>query len=529
MADTAQTAPDHADSPVTPHVFVTRADLTHLACHAWMCPTDRTLSVRPYWREHVTGLDAAIADFDDTEFRAGRRHASPAPNWELDQPLPVFTAVPYSGFGSADELVEIIEEFIAIGAEAVRARESLGSSPARRPVPLLGMPIFGAQGGGGGKVLGDLIATILRSARRAAIRHGVDVALVVRDAKQLALAQRIRRERHDEVWSALDDRLKDEAESLADAARSGHIVPFMGAGISMSAGAPSWGHLVERLGERVGLTEDESQALQRRGMLDQAEILKGMYDSGDLDFGEAIKELVDMEHYGLAPTLLASLPLEQAITLNYDRLFEQASEDAGAKCTVIPGDEGEDASRWLLKLHGSIDDPGTIVLTRDDYMGFDVNRSVLSALVKASLMTKRLVFVGFGLTDDHFHQILHDVRQIAPTKISKNAVALTLSKDVLDDRAWSGKITLVPMVTESGAESSSAGRILEIFLDYVLALATDSRVYLLDETYSSQLTAEEQQIKSGLKRLSDSLAEVPADDASRVAVEAALADFDLRI
>ncbi|MFW0772756.1 SIR2 family NAD-dependent protein deacylase [Paenarthrobacter nitroguajacolicus] len=57
---------------------------------------------------------------------------------------------------------------------------------------------------------------------------------------------------------------------------------------------------------------------------------------------------------------------------------------------------------WLLKLHGSVSKPDTIVLTRDDYLGFNSSRAALSALVKAHLLTHHLLFVGFGVADDHF-------------------------------------------------------------------------------------------------------------------------------
>lgn len=91
------------------------------------------------------------------------------------------------------------------------------------------------------------------------------------------------------------------------------------------------------------------------------------------------------------------------ITLNDDELLEIASDDTGYECAVIPGDENSAASRWVLKMHGKVSDASTIVLTRSDDLGFDANRNVFAALVKASLVTKRLVFIGFGLGDDHFH------------------------------------------------------------------------------------------------------------------------------
>ncbi|WP_410908168.1 SIR2 family protein, partial [Priestia sp. SIMBA_032] len=73
---------------------------------------------------------------------------------------------------------------------------------------------------------------------------------------------------------------------------------------------------------------------------------------------------MELKRYGLAPALLASLGSREAITLNYDELFETASDDAGVPRSVIPDGAGEHDD-WLLKLHGSVTDPDSIVLTRD--------------------------------------------------------------------------------------------------------------------------------------------------------------------
>ena len=507
------------------HTFVTRGDLTHLACDAWMCPTDKTLSVRRQWRRESPALETAIAEFSDHDFRSGATHASVAPNWGGPGPLPVFTAVPYCGVKSGDDLVQPVSEFVRVAAADVRRRARAGSYAGGRPVPLLAMPLLGASGGGGADLLGDIIRTILTTVKRVARDEAVDVVVVVRTASQLALAQRMRRDSTELHWPELSADLRAEGLNLASDARAGRIVPFMGAGISMTAGAPSWKSLVRQLASGITLTDAEVATLEQKNALDQAEVLKGIYDEEGRDFNARVASLVDVERYGLAPTLLASLPLEQAITLNYDSLYEKASKDADAPCAVIPGGpEVVDADRWLLKMHGSVDDPESIVLTRDDYLGFDKNKSVLSALVKASLVTKRIVFVGFGLADDHFHQIVHDVRSISPARMEQNAVALTLNRDALDDRAWKGKIRLVPMLDEV-APKSDAGRALEIFLDYVLAFATDGRSYLLDDAFASQLTDSERTIKAGMIALNAALDRVPTEDGARQTVANSLRPF----
>jgi hypothetical protein len=126
--------------------------------------------------------------------------------------------------------------------------------------------------------------------------------------------------------------------------------------------------------------------------------------------------------------------------------------------------------------------------------------------VKANLITHHLLFVGFGLSDDHFHEIVHDVRRAFPELSAENhdvATALTLSRDPLDEYAWKDKLTLLPMSED--APIADAARTLEIFLDMLLAYAVDSHSYLLANGYREVLTEEETSIRAKLLELGNSL------------------------
>jgi len=136
------------------------------------------------------------------------------------------------------------------------------------------------------------------------------------------------------------------------------------------------------------------------------------------------------------------------------------------------------------------------VLTRDDYLGYSANREALSAIVKANLITHHLLFVGFGLADDHFHQIIHDVRRALPETFegTEFATALTMRQDSLAETLWQSQLKLVPMGLADGA-IPTAGRRLEIFLDALLAYATDSHSYLLHNDFESSLEVDEQALR----------------------------------
>ncbi|MCQ1987513.1 SIR2 family protein [Arthrobacter sp. zg-Y844] len=512
------------------HVFVTRGSLTNFACDAWLLPTDRTYSIAGHWREALPGLESVVASSRDVDFASGAKRAQPLDSWPADEPMPVLTAVPYYGISSVEDLVPPLSEFIRVAAEQVERRRRAANDDPSRPVPLLAMPLFGTGGGGAGLVRGDVIQRLLQEARRAAAESDVDVALILTNEKDFAFAQELRK-RQPDWWKPLDRELKDHAARLGAHARDGKLVPFMGAGVSMSAGAPSWDNLLAALAKAAQLSPPESKSLKKRGHLDQAGILRSLYeersDAGGRSFNQSIADLVELKRYGLAPALLASLGSREAITLNYDELFEFASADAGVPRSVIPDGGGENDD-WLLKLHGSVTNPDSIVLTRDDYLGFNASRNALSALVKATLMTQHILFVGFGLADDHFHEILHDVkRALPPEPRGKDgaATALMLSADPLDRRMVS-QLNLVPMNEESSEKSNAAaGRTLEIFLDLLVALSTDSHSYLLAEGYEGALTESEQSLRETLLDLTKRLTDDEAQSSGGVRLREMLAEL----
>ncbi len=152
----------------------------------------------------------------------------------------------------------------------------------------------------------------------------------------------------------------------------------------------------------------------------------------------------------------------------------------------------DDNERWLLKLHGSVDKPESIVLTRDDYLGFNSDRAALSSLVKATLMTRHLLFVGFGMGDAHFHEIVHDVRRALPDRDSQFGTVLTLSDDEVTRRLWGNDLEFVTF---------DSPRMLEIFLDAMLAYGATSNSYLLAKGYETALDDADLEVRRALERV----------------------------
>lgn len=480
------------------HVFVLSANLVHLNVDAWMLPTDAACSVRSYWAaedETVRDRVRAAAPASFGLINGPLAFAVPRTADEAEASTAVATAVPSDNLWTPDVVRERVRDFARIALDTVPARSD-------RP-PLLGIPFLGSKGGSAAD-LATQVGALLDAAQEAAAAHDVDIAVVFyRNPAAYTLAQAYRRADVSGWWPEIDAPECRRAADLGEHARRGRLVPFLGAGVSVSAGGPSWSRLLDDLTEALYLDEESATSLRGVNNLDRASLIESLYGDQKVEpgFRARVATAVDRSRYGLAPALLATIPSEGAITLNYDTLFERACEDAGSPRFVIPDDERHH-DRWLLKLHGNAKKPESIVLTRDDYLGFDASRDALSALVKAHLITHHLLFVGFGLGDDHFYEIVHDVRRAIPEAAERSdmGTALMLTPDPLQERAWRGRLAVLPMA-EAGTDPGAAGRQLEIFLDAMMAHATQEHRYLLAEGFGDGLSPADAALRADLLAL----------------------------
>jgi hypothetical protein len=492
------------------HVFVVPGDITHLAADAWLLPTDRTLHITEGWYGAVPHLRESVERLGEagSEFRAERVKALVLPGWPEREPQPVLVPVPFVGIRDAEQIVEPLTAALRAACDPARTRADRRPRSQQRHLPLVAMPMFGSAGGGGDRLRGELLRRILEVANAVGREQGIDVVLVLRDAPDLARAHDIRRA-EPQTWAVLGEALVRQAQDLADKASAGQLVPFIGAGVSVSAGLPTWSGLLARLLDDSGLPRAEHDGFSKLDALDQAHVLRRLLTERGASFNETVARHVQAPRYGLAPAQLAALPTREAVTLNYDTLYEKASRDMGQHLAVLPEEAVQPDGRWLLKLHGTVTRPDTIVLTREDYLGYGRGREALSALAKAMLLTRHLLFVGFGLADDHFHELMHDVREVLPTSVrgeGKLGTALLMEPDALRTRLWGADLDLVPM---GGADVPEQGRRLEIFLDCLLAHADRGLHFFLDERYRHRLTAPEQRLR---RRLLGLTAEATPDE-----------------
>lgn len=113
--------------------------------------------------------------------------------------------------------------------------------------------------------------------------------------------------------------------------------------------------------------------------------------------------------------IIARLPFSTVVMTRTDLLLEEAYRQAGRSVTKIIRDEevgfGDTQKVLLVKIHGSIDQVDSLVITERDHLSIFKRRPVLSELVKLLYATKTILFIGYNLDDLHAKLLYREIVQ----------------------------------------------------------------------------------------------------------------------
>lgn len=506
------------------HVFVVQSDLAHLRTDAWLLPTDLSFgAVRSWiperWRDELTPdnsrfLVTASAMAEDSphlfeDWKSEKRRVLRFDRWP-GQSMPWLANVGGDENRSVEWYLEAVEQFIA--EASTWAREFT-----RRAKPLIGVPAVGTGFGGKWEEKAAVLDALFNRLCQLATTHDTDIVMALYDAPSFAAVQFARQrnvESETYLWP-IEDHLIPVARDLGEKARKGELVMFMGSGVSVGAGLPTWKEFLRNLGEQALLTPEELQALLALDAMDAGSILERRL-GGREALKAVVRQMLDVNECSIQHALIASIPHQSAVTLNYDRLYELASKRVVGDVAVLPHDRGLAAERWLLKLHGCID-RGQLVLAREDYLRFGERRTALAGIVQALLITKHMLFVGFGMTDANFLRILDDVRRSLGDTTSKQDLArpvgtvLMLRPEPLRNALFDGDLNIQSMYsgTNHTEDIRHAVRQLEIFLDLVSFESATRSAFFFDKTFDAMLSERDRGFRDALLHVHATFADTP--------------------
>lgn len=100
------------------------------------------------------------------------------------------------------------------------------------------------------------------------------------------------------------------------------------------------------------------------------------------------------------------------ITTNYDHIIEDGLFDNRFKVYSRVSDyylSGSQGIGEIFKIHGTCEDPSSIVLTEEDYERFNKRASIVSAKILSILCDYPMIILGYSIEDDDVKGILSDL------------------------------------------------------------------------------------------------------------------------
>jgi len=236
---------------------------------------------------------------------------------------------------------------------------------------------------------------------------------------------------------------------LVEAARTGNLVPFIGAGISRQAKTsdphafPAWPELINEMAARAlylrRITPDEKDELKelvRRGKhLMAAQHLKEKLQG---EYYQVIRdrfEPIDAEP-GAIHKALFRLKAPLIVTTNYDCLLEDAyAKEFSGRAKTVTFKRAPEVIAFLqrreqyqhpliFKIHGTVENAEEVVLAEQDYRTLIYREPGYRTVLSAIFVTKVVLMLGFSFTDPELTVLTESIRESLKHRMTPDFIVL---------------------------------------------------------------------------------------------------------
>lgn len=239
---------------------------------------------------------------------------------------------------------------------------------------------------------------------------------------------------------------------LADQLRQGNAIAFLGSAVSKTYKDDRMDKTYPGIKTAREIVEDLStrKLYIKSSMKFEQAFFSVKHKEGRTEVERLLDEYINIPNIEPLPAhfYLSDLNFSAYLTTNFDVLMERAFDNREIEYAVII--EDSDVSRWqmknkvpIVKLHGSITRPKTIIAAEDEYKAFGSRGQILASVLKVLLANKTILFCGFSLLDVDFKMAYQELKDILGDYMPRS-YAIVKNVEEYDRSYWeSQNVTLI--------------------------------------------------------------------------------------
>ncbi|MBE0597253.1 MAG: SIR2 family protein [Desulfuromonadales bacterium] len=206
-------------------------------------------------------------------------------------------------------------------------------------------------------------------------------------------------------------------DNLKQAIASRQVILFVGAGVSMNLGLPSWEDLMRKMGEDLGFPPDEFIRLgnylalaeyyrvRKGGLGDLVRWMDATWHAG----GEALGD-------SAVHRLIVELDFPMIYTTNYDRWLERAFDHYQRPYVKIVSVHDllqlHPGVTQIVKYHGDFDDETSLTVNETSFFDRLEFESPLDIKLRADCLARSVLFIGYSLSDINLRLLFYRLSQL---------------------------------------------------------------------------------------------------------------------
>ncbi|WP_133516361.1 SIR2 family protein [Halanaerobium saccharolyticum] len=198
---------------------------------------------------------------------------------------------------------------------------------------------------------------------------------------------------------------------LAEESKRDKLVIFVGAGVSMNSGLPSWTGLIDKFSDYLKIDSKDNYTPEETLLIPQI-----FYDKfGKIKYYEILNKAFGKKlNHNKIHDYLNKLSPNYIITTNYDKLIENRLNNPKKRYDVISKEEDlahSQLNEMIIKMHGDLENKN-VVLKKEDYDNYEDRFPLITTFIKSLFTTNTILFIGYSLNDINVKLIMDWIKEI---------------------------------------------------------------------------------------------------------------------